>query len=91
MVTPKKLLEETEQRYAERREIREDTKRKLASGTPLQADEPQRVQKRLGRLAKNIVTMEVPSTEGVTTMVGTVLKDYLISAECYGNVRFLTG
>lgn len=71
MTIPRKLLEETEQRYAERTEIREDTKRKLASGSPLQADEPQRVQKRLGRLAKRLVTMEVPSTEGVTTVVGT--------------------
>lgn len=72
MVTPKKILEETEQRYAERTEIREDTKRKLASGSPLQADEPQRVQKRLGRLAKRLVSMEVPSNESVTTAVGTM-------------------
>lgn len=71
MVIPRKLLEETEYRYAERTEIREDTKRKIASKTPLQADEPQRVQKRLKRLAKNLVAMEVPFTEGVTTVVGT--------------------
>lgn len=71
MVIPIQLLKETEQRYAQRREIREDTKRKLASGTPLQADEPQRVQKRLTRLAKRLVTMEVPSTEGAKTLVET--------------------
>ncbi|PHJ59030.1 hypothetical protein VF14_13635 [Nostoc linckia z18] len=71
MVIPKKLLEETEQRYAERTEIREDTKHKLASGSPIQADEPQRVQKRLRRLASHVVNIEVPSTEGVTTVVRT--------------------
>jgi hypothetical protein len=69
MVTPRKLIEETEQRYAEHTEIRENTKRKLASGTPLLADAAQRVQTRLGRLAKNLVI--VLSTEGVTIVVGT--------------------
>ncbi|MBW4617640.1 MAG: serine protease [Desmonostoc vinosum HA7617-LM4] len=71
MVIPRKLLEETEQRYAERTEIRKDTKRKLASGLPIQADEPQRVQKRLRRLASHVANIEVPSTEGVTTIVRT--------------------
>lgn len=58
MKIDKQLLKATETRYAERKDIREENQRKIDAGMLLQADSPERVEKRLKRLGIRSLTAE---------------------------------
>jgi len=71
------LFRATESRYAERRSIREENQRKIDAGMLLQADSPERVEKRLKRLGIRSFTAEalvkgelVPVPSTTTTRTG---------------------
>lgn len=61
----KELLSETEARYAERYAQREQQVKKIEAGTMLQADTPERVEKRLRRLARATAEVRVAGGEDI--------------------------
>ena len=64
-----KLIEETEKRFDARNSEREATVRKLKTKSPLEIDEPERVEKRLARLSRSVeparVARAIIPAEGV--------------------------
>ncbi len=60
MIIGKELIEETASRYQQRQPVREEHRRKLSRGDLLDLDSPERMQKRLARIAR-ITEPMVPS------------------------------
>ena len=71
MTIPSKVLEATEKRFIARTEKREEVAKKLESGSVLQANDPQLVQKRLERLTRSAVSETAAETGAVK---GTVMR-----------------
>ena len=72
---PTNIIEQTERRFAERTPERTQTEEKLQRGSKLQADSPQRVEKRIKRLLRGGLAAEVaeltrPSTTAVPSSIG---------------------
>jgi endonuclease G len=67
MLIPPELVQQTRARYGERSERRADNIGKLKEGTPLQADTPDRVERRVARLASTEVARERPAASFIAT------------------------
>ena len=61
MIIPTQLLRETEERYRERQEPREEWRQEIAAGGVVGANAPEVVQRRLERLARVEATMGTPA------------------------------
>lgn len=67
-------IEATRQRYEQRRDEREENQRKLDAGLILQADSPERVEKRLKRLGLGEVAAVVLANQDVSEVPATLIK-----------------
>lgn len=92
------LLKDTEARFRDRAAIRADKKEKLDAKLPLQADTPERVEKRLERLgyapstAKALVGSDLPIIPSATTIGESELfdtKERILEANDLVGVNFL--
>lgn len=92
------LLKATESRYAERKGIREENQRQIDAGRLLQADSPERVEKRLKRLGVRAFTAEalvkgelayVPSTTTTRTGLDKFALERVILKSDLMNINYL--
>jgi endonuclease G len=93
-MTPTAVIDATTARFRARAEHRQEIEAKLASGSPLVADTPARVQKRIARLAASEMARAVPTDTEASpgmppaTMAATVL-ERIIGTSDLMSVTFL--
>jgi endonuclease G len=90
------LVQQTQQRFDERAAKRNDNLNKLKGGTPLQVDTPDRVERRVARLAATEAMRDQPAAASVTALERVLGKSDLMSvnyleiglqaARCVGRV-----
>jgi hypothetical protein len=68
LLIPSDLVEQTQTRYEERAAKRADNLGKLKEGTPLRADTPDWVERRVARLAATEVARDRPAAASVTAL-----------------------
>lgn len=73
MIISSRLIRETEERYQERREFREELRQKISAGKVLEANSLQRVQKRLERLAHAEATTGSATVAALARVPGVAL------------------
>ena len=100
MVIPPDLVQQTRERYRQRSAKREDTAEKLKTGTPLQADTRDRVDRRLARLAATEAARQRPAAASVIALERIMGRSDLMSvnyleiglqaARCVGRIAIRT-
>jgi endonuclease G len=100
MLISPELVEQTRARYRERSAKRADTMEKLKVGTPLQADTPDRIERRVKRLAATEAARERPASSAVTALERIMGRNDLMSvnyleiglqaARCVGRIAIRT-
>lgn len=68
MMLSEELIRQTRARYDQRAGRREETERRLEDGTPLQADAPERVERRVARLAAAEAARDRPAAASVMAL-----------------------
>ena len=93
-MTPTSVIDATTARFTARAEHRQEIDAKLSSGSPLVADTPARVQKRIARLAASEMARAIPTDREVApglppaTLAATVL-ERIIGTSDLMSVTFL--
>jgi endonuclease G, mitochondrial len=100
MAIPTELVQQTRDRYEQRAAQREETSERLKTGTPLEADTPGRVQRRVSRLAATEAARERPASASVMALERILGRSDLMSvnyleiglqaARCVGRISIRT-
>src|SRR5215207_3967938 len=100
MVLPRQLIEQTRERYQARTAQREIHVEKIKSGSPLEADSPERVQKRMNRIAGAQASRPAPAASAAMALERIMGRSDLMSvnylemglqaARCVGRVTIRT-
>jgi endonuclease G len=100
MVLPRQLIEQTRERYQARTAQREIHVEKIKSGSPLEADSPERVQKRMNRIAGAEASRPAPAASAAMALERIMGRSDLMSvnylemglqaARCVGRITIRT-